>query len=264
MDGWRNEETGNADIFQYDPFQRADIAGMDPEAAYQQALNEFTDDQRMYGDFALSIGRTFTTLIQYAAEDLDWVEFMSACITEQEQCERLLDRCLACSQKNIASWLRTDIPIMLTHDDIAMSTGTIFSPDWLRQHLMPRYAQLFPLIKASGRLHLYMTDGNYSAVAADLAALGVDGFFIDPPCVDLERLANVAGKDRIYFTGVSPAPLMTGPIPAIRDEVKRLADLARQDLPRFFFHSLGAFMVPGVPTEHVAAYFAACEKYGAR
>lgn len=262
--GWRHAESTSKDIFGYDPFQRADIGGMSPDDAYAQTMKEYTDDVAMYGDFCLPIGRTFTTLIHYAAEDLDWEEFMAACACEPEQVDGLLDRCLACSQKNLAAWLRTPIEVMLTHDDIAMSTGMIHSPAWMRRHVFNRYEVLFRQIKASGRVHLFMTDGNFSAVAADVAALGVDGFFLDAPCVDLEWLVGVAGKDKVYFTGPSPAMFATGSPAEIRAEVKRLADIARDDLPRFFFQGLASFMVPGVSTANVAAYYDACLEYGQR
>ncbi len=264
VEGWRHAASTRPDIFDYDPFTRADICGMSPEDAYGQALKEHTDDVAMYGDFCLPIGRTFTTLIHYAAEDLDWEAFMAACAGEPERVAGLLDRWLACSQKNLAAWLRTPIEVMLTHDDIAMSTGMIHSPAWMRRHVFPRYAQLFPPIKASGRVHLFMSDGNWSAVAADLAALGVDGFFLDAPCVDLEWLVGVAGKDKVYFTGPSPATFANGRPADVRDEVRRLADIARQDLPRFFFQALGSYMVPGVSAQNVAAYFEACLEYGQR
>ncbi len=262
--GWRHADSSSRDILGYDPFARQDIAGMSPQDAYQQAMKEYTDDMEMYGDFALPIGRTFTTLIHYAAEDLDWEEFMMACLTDEGQVDEMLDCCLKCSQKNIAAWLKTPIEVMLTHDDIAMGTGMIQGPDWMRKHIISRYPQLFEPIKASGRVHLYMTDGNFSAVAADLAALNVDGFFLDAPGVDLEWLVSVAGKDKVYFTGPSPTLLATGSPADVRNEVKRLADIARHDLPRFFFQGLAGFMVPGINTENVAAYYEACLTYGQR
>ncbi len=109
-----------------------------------------------------------------------------------------------------------------------------------------------------------MTDGNFSAVAADISALNPDGFLIDAPSVDLEFLVSVAGKDKVYCTGPSPAMFANGSPADIRNEVKWLADIARKDLPRFFFQGLAGFMVPGISTENVAAYYDACLNYGLR
>ncbi|MDK3159945.1 uroporphyrinogen decarboxylase family protein [Kamptonema cortianum] len=264
VEGWRNESTTLKDIFSYDPFKRSDIAGMSEADSFKQALKEYEDDVKMYGDFAMPVGRTFTTLIHYAAEDLDWVEFLSASVEEEDKVGFLLDRFEACSRKNIGAWLKTGIEIMVTHDDIAMNRGTITSPKWLRKNIFPRYERLFKMIKDTGRIHIFMTDGDYKAVAEDLAALGPDGYFIDPPCVDPVWLSNVVGKDKIIFTGPAAALFMTGTPGQMRDEVKRMADAAKAEIPRFFFHALGQIMVPGVPTENVVAYYDAVLEFGQR
>ncbi len=189
---------------------------------------------------------------------------MASCLTDEDRVDAMLDRWLECSQKNVGAWLRTPIEVMLTHDDIAMTTGLLLSPDWMRRHIYPRYRELFRPIKESGRVHLFMTDGNFTEAAEDIAALDVDGFFLDSPCVDLEWLAGVAGKDKIYFMGPPPSLFVTGSPADIRAEVKRLADIARDDLPRFFFQGFAAFMIPGASTENVAAYYEACLTYGQR
>lgn len=261
---WRHRGTTSGDIFGYDPFRRPDICGMSPDDAARQAAREYADDMALYGEFALPIGRTFTTLIHYAAEDLDWEEFLVACLSEEARLDARLDRFLACSLKNIRAWLTTGIEVMLTHDDIATSRGLLLSPAWLRKHVFPRYRDLFALVRASGRTHLFMSDGNYLEAAGDIAALGADGFFLDAPFMNLERVVEVAGRDRVYFTG-PPADLMVRGRPAdVRAAVKDLCDIARDSLPRFFFQGLSSFMVEGVPTENVAAYYDACLDYGQR
>ncbi len=260
---WRNKESTSRDIFGYDPGRRTDMCGMSLAGATEQAWREHRDDREQYGDFCLPIGRTFTTCIHYAAEDLDWEEFLIACVAEEERIDGLLDRFQACSEKVVQAWCATDIEVMLTHDDLAMNIGTVLSPDWLRRHILPRYPAIFLPIREKGLPHLFMTDGDFSAIAKDLADLGVGGFFIDAPCVDLEWLVGVAGTDKIYFTGPSPALMVNGSVEQVRAEVKRLADIARDDLPRFFFHLPGGFN-SHMPTVNVVAYFDACREFGQR
>lgn len=261
---WRNKSSTEADIFAYDPFAREDIAGMSPEDSRKQAWREYNDDMEQYGDIALPVGRTFTTLIHYAAEDLDWEEFLMAALEEEEEVDAMIERWLECSKKNISAWMDTPVEVMITHDDLAMTKGMVMSPDWLRKHIFNRYPALFQIIKDAGRYHLFMSDGDYSSVVEDLLEIGVDGFFIDPPCVDLEWLASVAGKDKIYYTGPAPALFTNGTPADMKAAVKDIADYARENLPRFFFHSTGAIMAPNVPVENIVAYFDACREYGRR
>lgn len=261
--GWRNQENCRKDIFGYDPSRdRDDIAGMDPEAAYRQAQGEIDLDTADGRGVALPIGRTFTTCLHYAAEDLDWEEFLMACLTDEEKVSALLDTFQACSEKILAAWMRTTCEVMLTHDDIAMNTGTVQSPDWLREHVISRYPAIFGHVHRRGIPHIFMTDGDFSAVAKDLAEAGAGGFFIDAPCVDLAWLASEVGTDKIFFTGPAPSTVRVGSPAQIREEMKQLADVAR-DLPKFFFHMPGGWY-PDMPTENVQAYYDAVTDFGVR
>jgi len=94
------------------------------------------------------------------------------------------------------------------------------------------------------------------AVADDLVDAGADGFFLDRPCMDLERLVDRCGRGLIYFTGPPPALMTTGTPAGVRDEMRRLAGIAR-DLPRFFFHMPGGCM-HNMPTENVQAFYEEC------
>ena len=260
--GWRNRESTRSDIWGYDPSRdRTDVAGMSEDEAFRVCQGEIDLDTREGLGVALPIGRTFTTCIHYAAEDLNWEEFLMACVAEEDRVAALLDRFEACSAKILRAWMRTSAEFMLTHDDIAMNIGTVQSPDWLRRHLVPRYRRLFEVVRARGLPHVFMTDGDFIAVAKDIAEAGAGGFFLDAPCVDLEWLVGQCGRDLIYFTGPAPALMSVGSPGAVRAEVKRLCDIARRDLPRFFLFN---WYTPEMPTENVQAYYDACRDYGAR
>jgi len=67
------------------------------------------------------------------------------------------------------------IPIVLTYDDIAFKTGTIFSPKWLRRHWVPRLKQLVDTWQAHDTVCLFHSDGNLWRVMDDLVSAGIDG-----------------------------------------------------------------------------------------
>lgn len=261
---WRNQDSTINDIFNYSPYSRNDIAGMNEEDARAQAWKEYNDDVEQYGDIALPVGRTFTTLFHYAAEDLNWEEFLMAALTDEDEIDKMLGHWAECSAKNIKAWMDTPVEVMITHDDIATSKGMLISPDWLRKHIFNRYRDLFQLIKDAGKYHLFMTDGDYREIVDDILEIGVDGFFIDPPCVDLEWLSDKAGRDKIYYTGPAPALFTNGSPADMKAAVKDMAEFAAEALPRFFFHSTGAIMAPNVPVANIVAYFDACREFGQR
>jgi hypothetical protein len=260
---WRHAGSTRTDLFAYDPARdRPWDAAMD-ETAFQERCEHILGRlRRLVGDTALPHGFCFTTCIHYAAEDLDWESFLVACQAEEEKVRRLLDRFQAAGEKIMRAWARTDVEVMLAHDDIATAHGLTFSPAWLRRNLFPRYRRILAPLKSKGIPVLFMTDGDFLPVAADLVEAGADGFFLDQPCMDLEALVARCGRDLVYFTGPSPATMTTGTPRDVHREIARLAGIGRE-LPRFFFHMPGGFP-HNVPAANVAAFYEACRQYGRR
>ncbi len=93
------------------------------------------------------------------------------------------------------------IPTVLTYDDIAYKTATIFSPRWLRRYWIPRLKKLNDAWHERDTCCLFHSDGNLMPVLDDLVAAGIDG--LNP----LEVLAGMSvGKVRqkypkLFLTG---------------------------------------------------------------
>jgi len=261
---WRHAGSPRADIVSYDPARDrpGDPAGMDEQTCRAFLQARLDRDRRLVGQTVLPIGFTYTTCIQYAAEDLHWPDFLMATVTGDKHIPALLDRCEAASAKIYRAYAATDVEVLFTHDDIAMTTGLIYSPAWLREQLLPRYRRLFALLKARQIPILFSTDGRFVDVAQDLVAAGADGFFLDTPCVTLEEIVQLCGKSLVYFTGPAPATMRCGTPARIREEIRRMAEIAR-DLPRFFFHLVGGW-THDTPIANVQAFYEACRKWGAR
>lgn len=67
------------------------------------------------------------------------------------------------------------VPIVLTYDDIAHKTGTLFSPAWLRRIWVPRLKRLVEAWHSRDVLCLYHSDGNLWLILDDLVSAGIDG-----------------------------------------------------------------------------------------
>ena len=80
------------------------------------------------------------------------------------------------------------LPIVLTYDDIAYKTSTLFSPAWLRQHWLPKLTRLVEAWHARDTLCIFHSDGNLWPVLDDLVRAGIDG--LNP----LEVLAGMSVK----------------------------------------------------------------------
>jgi len=260
---WRHEGSTRHDIFAYDPARdRGDLASLAVPEIMHQVQTRLDKERALVGDTALPMGFTFTTCIHYAAEDLDWLEFLMACVADETRIDDLLDRFQAASTKILRAHAQTDLEVMFTHDDIAMNIGVVQSPRWLRRHLFPRYRAILQPMRDRGVPVLFATDGNFLEVASDLVDAGAGGFFLDTPCIGLAALVAAVGPDLVFFTGPAPSTMQLGSPQQIRAEISAMADIAR-DLPRFFFHMPGGF-THNTPVANVVAFYEACREYGRR
>lgn len=108
-------------------------------------------------------------------------------------------------------------------DDIACNTGTMLSPQALRDHLFPYYRQIAVRCHAAGKLFLYHSDGNILPVLDDLVDLGVDAIHpVDPTVLDIARVKELAAGRIALFGNVSTELLRSGTPDDVRAEVKRL------------------------------------------
>lgn len=257
---WRRAGEFDDDIWSYDPIVSRHLPSV--EAMTAETQQQIDRDRALLGDGTLLVGLTFTTCMHYAAEELDWETFFMACVGEEERIDDLLDRFEAASLRITQSYANTDIEVMFTHDDIAMNTGLLLSPRWMREHIIPRYQRVLKPFKDKGIPILFATDGNFLEIAPDIVAAGADGFFLDTPCVLLEQIVEQCGPDLAYYTGPAPALMETGTARDVRDEMRRMADIAR-DLPRFFWHMPGG-MTYTMPTENVRAFYEGALEFGQR
>ncbi|MCX7001734.1 MAG: hypothetical protein NTV22_00500 [bacterium] len=74
-----------------------------------------------------------------------------------------------------------------------------------------------------------------------VAKAGAAGLFLDTPCVTLEEIVKLCGKNLVYFTGPAPATMRCGTPARVREEIRIMAETARE-LPRFFFHMVGSWI----------------------
>ena len=250
---WRHHGSTDGNIFGHDPVANRPHLTLDGDGLRAHYVAEDARNRRFVGGTALTHGFLFTTCIHYAAEDLDYEEFLCACALEPERVDGLLDRYEALSARQLHAWMAANPELMLCHDDIANAKALAMRPAFLRERLFPRYRRLFAPIKARGIPLLCMTDGNFLEVAEDYLEAGADGFFLDRPAIELEQLAARCGPERIYFTGPTPEIMTVGSPRAVAREMDHLAELAA-DLPGFLYHMPGGW-VHNMPLENVKTYY---------
>lgn len=146
------------------------------------------------------------------------------------------------------------IPIVLTYDDIAYKTATIFSPKWLRRYWCPRLKKLNDAWHERDTICLFHSDGNLFPILDDLVAAGIDG--LNP----LEVLAGMSvgavrqKHPQLFLTGgIDVSQLLSFGTP---DEVRAACRqaIAEADSRGYFLGSTTELLWD-VPLENAIAMF---------
>ena len=67
---------------------------------------------------------------------------------------------------------------IVPHDDLCMTSGPVTSPAWYHKYIYPQYERIFEPVKKTGKKVIYLSDGDISKLALDIADY-VDGFIFE-------------------------------------------------------------------------------------
>ena len=170
---------------------------------------------------------------------------------EEEDFHALMDRFAEVSLRITTAWSRVrGLKAFICHDDLTMTSGPIFSPDWYRRHIFNHYPSLFAPLKRAGIPVIFTSDGNCSCFVDDIFAAGADGFNFEYT-VSLRNLVERHG-DKILIGNLCSDTIARGPIEKIEAEVRECIDVGRH-APRFVIN-VGGGITHDMPVAHLEAY----------
>ena len=192
----------------------------------------------------------YGTLVTRATIEFGWEPFLVAAALQPERFGRLLDRFGEASLAVVRGWATTPgVELVIVHDDIAATRGPILSPKWLRRYAFPWYERLFAAIHEAGKQALYISDGNYFPVLADILTTGPDGLFIESSSMDPAEFMARGGPEKLYLIKTDNRAMDMGTPEQVREELRSLRDL-HQQYPGMMIYRGG-----GNPTPELAAAF---------
>jgi hypothetical protein len=253
--GWREEYLFHdvEDVLRYDPLQNQPQLAMVSEDAARRLIEGVQAQQREMGSSCLVTGIHYTTLFQCGIMAFGWPLFLTAAGAEPERFQRVLEGFAEVTRRNLALWAKERPPLVLIHDDIAMQHGMVFHPKWYRQRLFPLYERfLEPLLADPGIRVCFVSDGDYSAVLPDLAALGFHGFLVNPN-MNLGEVARAYGRDHFLVGNVDTYVLTFGTPEDVRREVARCVEEGRP-CAGHFIKAMGD-LPHNIPVANMRAYF---------
>ncbi len=234
------------------------------ESQLSQSLARVKVHRRALGDRAWVPDPVdwYNTVFMWGVTTFGWHAFLTAAGLEPERYARLLSLFVGITLRYFTAASRLKgIMLAQSHDDLCASRGPVFSPAWYRQYVFPQYPRVLAPIKAKGAKVIYRGDGNISAIVADLAAAGFDGFFVRSES-DLGEIAARYGQSRIILGNISTKVVTFGGKTEIEAEVKRCVRQAGH-CPGYFLHISGELPF-NVPTDNLFYLFEALKQYSRR
>jgi hypothetical protein len=232
------------------------IYSLDPEEEYGHIdLDEQTEKYRDWckqslgREYVIS-GGTYNTVVSFAIAAFGWENLLLAAGTDPERFGEMLNRWADYLMVFVQAWVRTDIEVYHSHDDMVWTEGAIFEPEFYRTYVFPNYRKMWDCARDAGKKILFTSDGNYTEFVDDIAEAGAEGFIFEPT-TDLEYVCSKYGKTHVIMGNADCRILMFGSEEDIYAEVKRCMDLGR-DCPGFFF-AVGNHIPPNVPVESAEA-----------
>ena len=152
-----------------------------------------------------------------------------------------------------------DVPVIHCGDDLGMKKTTLFSPQWLREHVFPRMKRVADKIREGGKYFSFHTCGNVTEIVPDLIEVGVQA--LNPleitAGMDLAEMKKNYG-DKLVLIGNAHANIVQlGSPEEVRAEVRRCLDDAAG--------GGGYFLTGGItqatPVENALAYYDEARNY---
>jgi uroporphyrinogen-III decarboxylase len=154
-----------------------------------------------------------------------------------------------------------DVPVVMVHDDIVWSSGSIFSPAWYREFVFPNYVRYFDPLLQTGKKIIYTSDGDYTMFIDDLADSGIHGYVLEP-MTDMTYIAEHYGQSHSFIGNADTRILLNGTKEQIRSEVERCMMIGK-GCPGYFL-AVGNHIPANTPVENVLYYMRVYEELSQR
>ena len=87
----------------------------------------------------------------------------------------LVNRYATWMQQYYDALAKSNVPVMMTHDDIVWSSGPIFRPAWYREYVFPNYKRYVLRCCEAGKKIMFTSDGGYTSLSTTLPTPGCTG-----------------------------------------------------------------------------------------
>ncbi len=231
------------------------------DAVKEYGLPDYQDQVAAYEDTAqharqdfpnqLTTGGYYKSIITGAIEAFGWDMLLMAA-SNLPKFEKVLDSFFQRTLFHMKAWADTSVEAVIQHDDFVWTSGPFIKPDFYRQAIIPRYAELWKPLHEKGKRVLFCSDGLFTMFMDEVADAGADGFIFEP-CNPFEEVVNRFGSSHcLVGSAVDCRDLTFG----TEDDVKRKVDqtLNLKDKCKGLIFATGNHLPANIPSSMMEAY----------
>ena len=217
---FKNEE----EIFKFDLYEK--IGAIDIDEWINNFNQHYINQQNYYADI-VNMSGVYVTCMSGLIALFGWDWLLSCAGSDPERFGEVTNRYCDWMGQYYEALAKSDVPVVMIHDDIVWTEGAFIHPDWYRRYVFPNYKKMFKPVIESGKKILYTADGNYTEFIDDIVDCGVNCFVLEP-LTDMQYIAEKYGKTHSFIGNADTRILLHGTKDDIYNEVKRCMDIGRK------------------------------------
>lgn len=187
--------------------------------------------QTAYDHMLTTVGQTcypvphhYTTCFHWPLAIFGFHVLCMAGMADEDRFHELIGRFVDISIRITTAWSQVEgVKGFILHDDLTMTSGPIFPPEWYRRHIFPHYPAIFEPVKEKGITLLFTSDGDCTEFVDDIFDAGADGLNFEY-MVDLEMLVEKY-PDKVLIGNINSAILARGTREDIEKETRRCMEV---------------------------------------
>ena len=240
--------TSEEEIFNFDFYEK--LGEIDIDAYTQRFNRHFENQQKFYSDTVNMTG-IYTTCISGLIDMLGWDYLLLCAGLDPVRFGDLANRYCDWTKQFFVAMAKSDVPVIMVHDDIVWTEGAFIHPDWYRKYVFANYKKMFSLLVESNKKIIFTSDGDYTEFIDDMVDCGVNSFVLEP-LTDMQYIADKYGKTHSFIGNADTRALLYGTKEDIYNEVKRCMDIGKK-YPGFIM-AVGNHIPPNTPVDSCMYY----------
>jgi hypothetical protein len=223
----------------------------DQQALVKEFEAQYKEQTERWDGCAVTMGGVYITMVSGLLNILGWDSFLMALGEDEKKFAKIMDGYYEWVKQFFEAYAKTNIPVLMCHDDMVWTSGPFARPEWYRKNIFPKLKKLLSLWKEAGKKVMFTSDGNYTEFFDDVVDCGADSLVFEP-CNDVALFAKKHGKTHGFVGAADCRVLLDGSKEDIYREVRRCMDIGKK-YPGFIM-AVGNHIPANTPVGNVLHY----------